>query len=286
MMISINARRILFILVFNIGFLICGAQSLPQVLDVADQQFRLGNYSMALKEYQRFLFFDSKAEPEVYDHIGTCFQNLKQFEQAAGFYDKAYFSYTNDHLKNKALFSKVECMIYMQDFALALADILSISDTIKGEDYYKKELLVGICYFGMEDFVNSKTSFVNCIDSGDSVTRQKIALIFDNKNNFYKPNPKTASILSMCFPGLGQFYAGDIRNGINSVLLTSALAFLGARIAIHQTIYDAFFTVMPWFQRYYQGGYVRAENIAIQKRAIHRSKAYEDTLELIANTKK
>lgn len=285
-MISINARRLLFILIFNVSFFITGAQSLSQVLDVANQQFRLGNYSLALKEYQRFLFFDSNAEPEVYDHIGSCFQNLKQFDQAAEFYDKAFFSYTNDHLKNKAILSKVECMIYMRDFALALADVLSMSDTITGEDYYKKELLVGICYFGMDDFSNAKASFVNSVEPGDSVTRKKIVLIFDNKKNFYKPNPKTASILSMCFPGLGQFYAGDIRNGINSVLLTSALALLGARIAIHQTIYDAFFTVMPWFQRYYQGGYVRAESIAIQKRAIHRSEAYEATLDLIAGTKK
>jgi tetratricopeptide (TPR) repeat protein len=285
-MISISARRLLFILVFSSIFFVARAQSLSQVLEVANQQFRLGNYSLALKEYQRFLFFDNGDEPEVYDHIGNCFQNLGQFEQASGFYDKAFFSYTSDHLKNKALFSKVECMIYMKDFGLALADVLSLSDSISGEDYYRKELLTAICYFGIEDFTNAKTSFVNCIDPVDSVSRQKIGLIFENKKNFYSPNPKTASVLSMCFPGLGQFYAGDIRNGINSILLTSALALLGTRIAVHQTIYDAFFTVMPWFQRYYQGGYVRAENIAIQKRAIHRSNAYEQTLDLIANTKK
>jgi tetratricopeptide (TPR) repeat protein len=286
MMNSINARRQLFILFFSIHYLISGGQSLFQVLDVANQQYRLGNYSLALKEYQRFLFFDHGDDPEVFDHIGSCFENLKQFDQAAQFYDKAFFSYSDHHLKYKALFSKIENMIYMKDYALALADILSMSDSIVGNDYYKKEFLTGICYFGMEDFSNAKNSFINCIETTDTATRKKTEQIFCNRKNFYSPNPKTASVLSMCFPGIGQFYAGDIRNGVNSVLLTSALALLGVRIGIHQTFYDAFFTVMPWFQRYYQGGYIRAESIAIQKRAIHRSKAYQQTIDLIANSKK
>lgn len=284
-MIFTNVRRLLFILIFNGFSWLCVGQSLSQVLEVADEQFKLKNYSLALKEYQRFLFFDQGDQPAVYDHIGNCFQNLGQFEQASGFYDKAFFSYTDVRLKNNALFCKVECMIYQKDFALALAEILALNDSLTIGENTRKELLTGICYFGMEDFINARESFMHCIHPSDSVSRKEIALLFDDKKNFFFPNPKTASVLSMCFPGLGQFYAGDIRNGINSILLTSALALLGTRIAVHQTIYDAFFTVMPWFQRYYQGGFVRAENIAIQKRAIRRSKTYEKTLDLIANSR-
>ncbi len=285
MTVNPNARKLLFILFFNISFIIVAAQSLSQVLQVANQQYNAGNYSMALKEYQRYLFFDSNAAPEVYDHIGSCFQNLNQFDKAAEYYDKAFFTYSSNELKSKALFNKVECMVYMRDFGLALAEILSISDTITGDVYYKKEFLLGICYFGMDDFDNAKISFVNCIASCDQIKRQKIEKIFNRKRNFYSPNPKTASTLSMCFPGLGQFYSGDIRNGLNSVLLTSGLALLGVRIALNQTVYDAFFTVMPWIQRYYQGGYIRTETIATQKRASNRSKAYEETLNLIAESK-
>ncbi|NJK95024.1 MAG: hypothetical protein HC905_09040 [Bacteroidales bacterium] len=63
----------------------------------------------------------------------------------------------------------------------------------------------------------------------------------------YRPNPRTASILSLCFPGLGQFYAGDIKNGINSLLLTTALVSLGVKISLEQSIWDGIFLLCPGF---------------------------------------
>jgi hypothetical protein len=42
--------------------------------------------------------------------------------------------------------------------------------------------------------------------------------------------------------------------------------------------FDAFITVMPWFQRYYTGGYRKAEAIAIAEKQRRRRQLYERLL--------
>ena len=93
----------------------------------------------------------------------------------------------------------------------------------------------------------------------------KIDSLFVVLESIKGPKPKKARILSTFLPGLGQLYAGDIKNGINSFVLTGVLFVLGINTAINLTLLDALMTVAPWFQRYYMGGYNRAENIAAEK---------------------
>ena len=279
-------QGIIFYLLFNIFlFQRTECQSLDNVKIVADHFYNEQDYSLAIKEYQRYLFFSSSLNPVVLFQMGECYQKLNQYEKATEYFDKAFFSFTADSLKLKAMFKKTQCMILNREYSLALAELLGISDTLTGNNYYKRELYSGIAYFGLEDFTNAGNSFVNAINPAYTTERDLVKAIFKNKKRFYKPRPNTASILSMCFPGLGQFYSGDIRNGANSVLLTSALVYLGVRIAVNQTVWDAIFTIAPWYQRYYQGGYMRAEKIATEKRADKRRKAYEEVIQVIASTK-
>lgn len=280
-------RKIVFFLLFNI-FLVSfsRSQSIEQVVDMANQYFKEENYTLAIKEYQRSLFFSSNTSSVILYQIGMCFQKLGQYEKASEFFDKAFFSFQNDSLKINALFKKAESLLLNKDYNLALTELFGIGDSISANNYRKRELYCAIAYYGNNDFDNAEKCFINSVDSGCKAERQHIRSIFSDKKRFYRPKPSTASILSMCFPGLGQFYAGDIRNGLNSVLLTSALVFIGVRIAVNQTIWDALFTIAPWYQRYYQGGYTRAENIAFEKRANKRRLAYEEVIQIIASTKK
>jgi tetratricopeptide (TPR) repeat protein len=252
---------------------------------MANHYYKDGNYTLAIKEYQRTLFFSQNTDPKILYQVGMCFQKLDQYDKASEFFDKAFFSFTTDSLKLNALFKKAECLLLNKDYSLALTELFGISDTVSANNYHKRELYSGIAYFGIEDFDNAEKCFINAVDSGCIAEREHIKTIFKDKKRFYRPKPTTASILSMCFPGLGQFYSGDIRNGLNSVVLTSALVFLGVRIAVNQTIWDALFTIAPWYQRYYQGGYIRAENIALEKRANKRRLAYEEIIQIIADTR-
>ena len=76
----------------------------------------------------------------------------------------------------------------------------------------------------------------------------------------------------MCLPGLGQFYAGDIKNGINSLVINALFVGLFTYSFVTISPIDAYFSVLPWFQRYYKGGYTKAGIIAEQKVKKRRAK--------------
>jgi hypothetical protein len=114
-------------------------------------------------------------------------------------------------------------------------------------------------------FPESHQSFLLAFDEKETIKKNKIDSLFIVLESIKGPKPKKARILSTILPGLGQLYAGDIKNGINSFILTGGLIVLGINTAINLTLLDALMTVAPWFQRYYMGGYNRAENIAAEK---------------------
>jgi hypothetical protein len=55
---------------------------------------------------------------------------------------------------------------------------------------------------------------------------------------------------------------------------------LGFNTAINLTLLDALMTVAPWFQRYYMGGFNRAENIAAVRFKNKQNKVYLNILEV------
>ncbi len=260
-------------------------QPAEDVLLLANKQYLNGNYDFALKEYQRYLFFKQSSNAYIFSSIADCYWNSKQYNQAAEFYDKAFFTSGSDSLRYRSLFRKVDCYIRTGDFGLALNELLSLNDSLQGTNYYMKEFYCGLCYYGMQDFTNAELYLVNSVNPVYKKQRLQITELFSNKKKFYRPNSNSARIMSMCIPGLGQFYDGDILNSANSLLLTSILAYLAVRISITETFFDAVITIAPWFQRYYEGGYTNAEKIAIQKCAEHRSKIFVKISDIIASTK-
>ena len=133
------------------------------------------------------------------------------------------------------------------------------------------------CYFGLNDFTNSRKYFVSCVDS---IQVNAIEKIFKDKH-LNKPSPKTALILSIILPGLGQFYIGDYREGINSFVLSMGLLFLAVETAVVYSLFDAVISVVPWYQRYFMGGYNNAENLAKIKLQNNRNEVYNKLLKVV-----
>jgi len=280
-----NMLKVIYIALFSFLLLPLKGQGLTQIISFADEQYKAGNFSSALVEYQRAIFYGKETNGILYQHMADCSFNLSKFEQAIELYDRAYFSYQTDSLKAMALLSKSKCNIITKNYNIALIDLLGITDSLPEKTYRLKQFYIGICYFGTEQFALARNYFIDAIHPSFPLQRTAIANIFDNKKLLYSPNPHTAFIMSLCFPGLGQFYAGDIKNGMNSLLLSAGLVYLGVNISLQQTVWDGIFTIMPWFQRYYQGGYMRAEKIAMEKRASNRDKVYKEVVNAITATK-
>ncbi len=280
-----NALKAIYIALFSCIALVTYGQTTSEIVHFANEQYKVGNYSTSLLEYQRAIFFGEATTGELFHQMGRCSFQLKKYDQALEYFDRAYFAYDTESLKTASLFDKAKCNIVTKNYNIALIDLFGLTDSLPENTYRLKQFYIGLCYFGTDQFDEAKTSFMEAVNPSFVKQRQSIDQLLSNKRMLNHPNPKTASTMSMCFPGLGQFYAGDYKNGLNSLILTSALITLGIKISIEQSYIDGIFTILPWFQRYYQGGYMRAEKIAMEKRAENRNEVYEKVLQEIVSTK-
>jgi len=260
------------------------AQTLEESLLFADKQFELKNDRLALKEYQRVLFFnDGKNLDYIYTQIATIYFRQQNYLQAAHNYELAYKTSKSDSLKTELIFKKASCYILDNKFRMATFELMNLPDSTNIQYNNRKRFYFAVCYWGLEEFDKAKDSFLSIIPDKKAADKEKIEQLFAKKKNLYRPNPKTAKIMSMILPGSGQIYSGDIKNGLNSVLLTGGFVILGIYMTEYYTFLDAFLTAVPWFLRYYQGGYQKAEKIATHKRDKRRDKTYKEILKTIAN---
>ena len=69
------------------------------------------------------------------------------------------------------------------------------------------------------------------------------------------------------------------------MLLTAGLAALYINTAAHYTFIDATISVLPWFQRYYQGGFENAGKATEIKREKKIKQQYQEILSVIEQSK-
>jgi tetratricopeptide (TPR) repeat protein len=262
------------------SFLLTGiaiAQDLRQTIRFADDLFITGDIASASRAYQRALFFsDGSIDLYLFKKLAEVHYRNKDYENAQKYFGLAYDNSPFDSLRYRLLFEKAACQILNENYELALIDLFTIPDTSeivrKRLDFY-----LGTAYFGMGNFIEAKKHFEAAVDPAD---REKISELFSTKN-LSRPSPSKAKTMSMILPGLGQTYSGDMKAGANSLLLTSGLIALFIHISIKYRFIDGLVTVLPWYQRYYTGGFGRAELIASEKRKDKRSKVYSETLFLM-----
>ena len=254
------------------------AQNFEETITFADNELKSGNLVTALKTYQRALFFsEGRSQLYLFRQIAEISYLNKDYETAQKYFGLAYDQSGDDSLKTELLFKKAFCQMLNKNFQFALIDLYSISDT---SEIVKKRLdfYLATCYFGLEDFDNARGYFEACINQED---KKKLSDLF-SKKALLSPSPRKAKIMSMIVPGLGQTYSGDLKSGLNSLLVTSGLIAIGISISLNYKPINAAFTIAPWYQRYYSGGCGNAEKIAIEKRNHKRSRVYSAILKLIS----
>lgn len=273
-----NKLLILFIFLSNIVF----AQDLKQSFDFANELFEKKDYAGASITYRRIIYFD-KADifrKYCYKNIADCLYETQQFEEAADYYELAFFQQKTDSSKAEVLFRKLSCYLIQNSFDYAEIELLNLPNNLNTEQSRRKIFYTAVLNFSTEKYDLAKPQFLELIDSSDIASKNKIEYLFTKNEKINKLSPRKAKIMSMILPGLGQFYAGDIKNGTNSILLTAGIATWGILAAIKSASpLDAIITMVPWFQRYYTGGYKKAEQIAINQKKARRAKVYNQILD-------
>lgn len=239
------------------------AQNLDETYQFGLEQFALSNYETASLAFERVLYFgEGKYAVNTLDHLARIRLAKGDVEGASLFYHRA--SVTSNDFAEKSYYTLRKCsgLLAMQKTKLAMIDLFDISDELPDSTVKYKYFLLGVAYYSELNFNESRLAFKSAIPETEVIKRNQIDSMFNVVQHIKHPNPKTAKILSIFFPGAGQFYAGDVKNGINSLLLTGGFLFLGINTVINYGLFNSFVSVFPWFQRYYMGGYHRAERIA------------------------
>ncbi len=272
-------------IIYSLLSLTLQAQDVAGTERLADTFMRHGQYETAFKYYQRAFFFASKTKaPELYGKMGESSLMAGKYDFARQYFHKAQLIEQNDSLRAEWFLKKVTAVVLQKRFKLALLEMLNYRGPLLPHQRVYAEYLKGLSYFGMEKFDLAHRHFEAALPPGDSLARQRLNLLFRRKN-LMRPNPTAAKWMSMFVPGAGQIYAGDWKNGLNSFFLNGLLAYLILRDAYTYSFWDSFAGIFPWLQRYYTGGYQRAEKIAEQRRREKRARIFRQTYDLIFQTK-
>ncbi|MCP9769705.1 hypothetical protein EGI22_17515 [Lacihabitans sp. LS3-19] len=262
------------ILIINVW--VANAQDLNQTVAFANKLYEEKSYQNAMEAYKRALYFDAESNfaTQIYPKVADCLYNIQDYRQATEYYELAYFSTEDQALKNQYLLKKISCFLIIQDYDYAEIEMLNLPEVLTDEESKEKIFYEAMLRFAKGEFPESKSAFSQIIEDSTIVNE-----LFKKNDKISKISPRKAKILSIIMPGLGQLYVGDVKNGLNSFVLTTGLIALGLRSAILVSPLDAGISILPWFQRYYQGGYKKAEIIAVAKIQEKRYKVFNKLLD-------
>jgi tetratricopeptide (TPR) repeat protein len=272
-------RLVLFLMLIISNIL--QAQTVEQAKVFADELYKEKSFQNALEVYNRVLFFDTAQvfSAQIYPTIAESYYQTSQFNKANQYFDLAYNVSTDAKEKNGYLLKKISGYLMLQQIDYAEIDFLSLDSTnLNHAQKAESDVFKAIITFAKGDYSQSKKAFLH-------ITKDSLAVenLFIKNDKDSRISPKKAKNMSRIIPGLGQLYVGDIKNGLNSFLLTGGLAVLGIRAALLNNVFDAAFAAGPWIQRYYKGGYTKAENIAKAKILEKRYKIYNQLLDTLPN---
>jgi len=276
--------RISYIILFSLSLFTPGkGQDIHQMKKFSDEQFNRGNYQLALKEYQRVLYFDKHGQyDELYAKIASIHFLNSDYDNALKYYDFALRLEPNDSIKYELMLKKALSNFKQNRYMAALNELFDLPDHPSEFLQDKKNLYLGVCYFGLNDLDESRDHFIELFDSTGI---QKVDKMFSDFKDFKKKyRPGKIELMSMLLPGLGQVYTGEIFNGLNSFFLISGVTVYAVYTAANYALIDGLLVLSSWFYRYYTGGYTNASSFAVKKIENERTDVYHEIFTLIENT--
>lgn len=271
-------RRLFFLCwISAISFL--PAQTPEAALLFARDQAAAGNHAHALKTYQRVLFFSGdRYRDECQRQLATLYAAQGDYGKATFYCDLLYQNAATDSLRYEALFSKTSMLMLQNEYKSALLELFSLPKNLPEPWMSRRRLFLGAAHFGIREFDLARADLLPLFDAEDKKGREVFERLMKQAERASRKSPKTARVLSTFLPGAGQFYAGDVKNGINSFVLNALLAYWFVATGTAYTFVDAAATVTPWLFRYYGGGIRRSGEIVEKKKEEKLRKIFQKVL--------
>lgn len=239
----------------------CKSNNIELIIRFGDSLYAQESYEEALLEYQRAYFFASGEQKSLSGaKMAECYLLSDDFFRARSYYDSAISCTTFESSVTNYQFRKILCLILEKNFGYALNETDQLKVDSNSIMMRRKYLYQGICYFGLKKYKESHHFLRNSLPETDTVRIVQLQQLFENNKRLNCPNSALAIVLSVVLPGAGQIYSGNIRGGINSVLLLSGLLYIGSTLSASGLI-----IIIPFLYRYYIGGILNAKKAALEK---------------------
>lgn len=253
-------RLIIILIILCINILNLRSQTLQELEEYAVQSYKNENYNESYKLYQRILFFKEIKTSKDYFLLAKCKNQLNEFDEAIYYYNLAINQEINDSIKVDYYLNKCRILISNKKYNKSIQNLLVAKEIATKKQLKTINFFLGSAYFLTDNFYKSKLCFNKIISDENELEN-----LYQITSKKY-PNPKKAYWLSTFFPGMGQFYLGNFKDGINSLALNASLTYLFIYSSYESSLLSSGLSIYPWLHKYITGGAANAEKNAINKR--------------------
>lgn len=247
---------IVLLVIWSTNFSFLCAQNANQTLEIAHKQYLDGCFEEAVSNFRRVLFFEPQLSGQIYQELGECYLQTKNYTKARYYFNTASNIAANDSLKTEIQFRIVASYILEDKLAMAENELLGF-DVVQNSYLHKMHAFYyGTILFKKQNIDAAYQQFKVLTVENDTTI---LYLLFKKAKKINSKKPVFAMALSVGLPGLGQVYAGDWKDGLNSFILNCGTTALYFYVIKNYSLLDAVISIMPWWHRYYVGGFNNAK---------------------------
>lgn len=259
------------------------AQSASELFNFANKCFAEKNYEAAINSYNRLIYFDNdRYGKDCFYKLGLSYLATQRNVEAASNFDLAYSNTNNDSIKIECTFLKCLSFMLEKNYEYALLEVFNLPEQMSPRNTNKKLFYEASIYLMKDELKTSDSLYTSLFKQKLSNYNSYVTLLkkFNRDNRI---QVKTAKTLSYILPGAGQMYAGDVKNSLNSLILSAS--FFALYLVVGNTVspIEAVIGIGPWFQRYYTGGVKHAGAIALEKKATIKKQYYVNLIDIYSN---
>ncbi len=254
-----------------------------QLKHVADSLFNGNNYYKAAIYYQKLDFFlqSETLKNEAKLQAANCYKLDKNYSNGISYLNTINLDGAPDSLIYKVKYQSALMSYLNNDLVQAESFLEQLNYLVKDPVYLNNAVLLHVFVLNEQyKWTRAKEKLLKLNETSYSSNEVVFALnkklidsIYDHKLIPKLKDPDKASKLSTFFPGAGQCYAGNYREGISSFLAITVSA--GAMVVgiVYQYYFTSIFVGNLLIGKFYLGGVKRAEFLA-EKYNYTRSKKY------------
>ncbi len=176
-----------------------------------------------------------------------------KFEWADIYYSKGYEQFYIDSINDETILKMASSSYFIQKYETSLKYLKKS----KNKYSYNYNYYMFLDLWSLRNYDSCLFYLQKIVP--DSVYYNKVKKRIQHID---KISPQKALIMSLFLPGLGQAYAHDYKNAINSLALNTLFGYAMVRTFTRYSWVEMVMGVLPWWERYYRGGAIHAKDIA------------------------